>query len=152
MTKTFAHVGSAGKRLSSRVAVRLDYFFRDDVTVRYVRRRTDFLGVQFYFTDRYDGFDDDINELPDLFRANPISDLTQIPHMEAGVRGLEETRRVDLEQWMDSLGLDAVLYPAMADVGLWFAYGFYSLCALASFFFVLKFVQETKGKELEEMA
>ncbi|WP_315552869.1 amidase [Microbacterium aurum] len=67
--------------------------------------------------DRYTGFDDDINELPDLFRANPVTDLTTIPHMEAGVRGLEETRRVDLEQWMDSLGLDAVLYPAMADVG-----------------------------------
>jgi amidase len=67
--------------------------------------------------DRYDGFDDDINELPDLFRANPVTDLTQIPHMEAGVRGLEETRRIDLEQWMDSLGLDAIVYPAMADVG-----------------------------------
>ncbi|KHK99573.1 amidase [Microbacterium mangrovi] len=67
--------------------------------------------------DRYTGFDDDINELPDLFRANPVTDLTQIPHMEAGLRGLEETRRVDLEQWMESLGLDAVIYPAMADVG-----------------------------------
>lgn len=64
MTKTFAHVGSAGKRLSSRVAVRLDYFFRDDVTVRYVRRRTDFLGVQFYFTDRYDGFGLTGSDLP----------------------------------------------------------------------------------------
>lgn len=67
--------------------------------------------------DRYTGFDDDINELPDLFRANPVTDLTAIPHMEAGLRGLEETRRVDLEQWMDELGLDAVLYPAMADIG-----------------------------------
>jgi amidase len=67
--------------------------------------------------DRYTGFDDDINELPDLFRAHPVTDMTTIPHMAEGVRGLEETRRIDLEQWMDELGLDAVLYPAMADVG-----------------------------------
>ena len=43
--------------------------------------------------------------------------LTDIPHLEGGVRGLEETRRVDLEEWMDRLGLDAVLFPAAADVG-----------------------------------
>jgi len=30
---------------------------------------------------------------------------------------LEETRRRDLEQWMDALGLDAVVFPALADVG-----------------------------------
>ena len=35
----------------------------------------------------------------------------------SGARGLEETRRVDLEQWMDALGLDAVVFPAVADVG-----------------------------------
>ncbi|HWT33152.1 MAG TPA: amidase [Microbacterium sp.] len=67
--------------------------------------------------DRYTGFDDDINELPDLFRAHPVTDPTTIPHMAEGVRGLEETRRIDLEQWMDELGLDAIVYPAMADVG-----------------------------------
>ena len=67
--------------------------------------------------DRYDGFDDDINELPDLFREHPVTDMTTIPHMPEGVRGLEETRRIDLEEWMDRLGLDAVIYPAMADVG-----------------------------------
>ncbi len=31
--------------------------------------------------------------------------------------GLEETRRIDLEEWMDDLGLDAVVFPAVADVG-----------------------------------
>jgi amidase len=67
--------------------------------------------------DRYTGFDDDINELPDLFRAHPITDMTTIPHMAEGLRGLEETRRIDLEEWMDALGLDAIVYPAMADVG-----------------------------------
>ena len=67
--------------------------------------------------DRYTGFDDDINELPDLFRTHPITDLTTIPHMAEGLRGLEQTRRIDFEEWMDALGLDAIVYPAMADVG-----------------------------------
>jgi amidase len=67
--------------------------------------------------DRYAGFDDDINELPDLFRAHPVTDMTTIPHMAEGLRGLEETRRLDLEDWMSALGLDAVVFPAMADIG-----------------------------------
>jgi amidase len=33
-----------------------------------------------------------------------------------GLRGLEETRRIDLEEWMDAQGLDAVLFPTVADV------------------------------------
>lgn len=33
-----------------------------------------------------------------------------------GLRGLEQTRRIDLEEWMDRLGLDAVLFPTVADV------------------------------------
>jgi amidase len=40
-----------------------------------------------------------------------------MPELEQGLRGLEETRRIDLEQWMDDLGLDAVAFPAVADVG-----------------------------------
>jgi amidase len=67
--------------------------------------------------DRYDGFDDDIAEYPQYVRDHPVEDLTAIPHLEEGLRGLEETRRVDLEQWMDGLGLDAVVFPALADVG-----------------------------------
>ena len=31
------------------------------------------------------------------------------------------------------------------------AYGFYTICAVISIFFVMKFVHETKGKELEAM-
>jgi amidase len=66
---------------------------------------------------RYVGFDDDINNYPDFIRANPIESLTAIPDLEAGVHGLEKTRRVDLEEWLDGLGLDAVIFPAVADVG-----------------------------------
>ncbi|MYT37042.1 amidase [Streptomyces sp. SID8356] len=67
--------------------------------------------------DRYDGFDDTIGDYPRFARERPYASLTHMPHLEQGLRGLEETRRVDLEQWMDELGLDAVVFPAVADVG-----------------------------------
>ena len=67
--------------------------------------------------DRYDGFDDAIAAYPAHVRARPDRALTDVPHLEEGLRGLEETRRIDLEQWMDGLGLDAVVFPAAADVG-----------------------------------
>jgi len=46
-----------------------------------------------------------------------ITPWDQIPTLADGLRGLEQTRRVDLEEWMDRLGLDAVLFPTVADVG-----------------------------------
>ncbi|QIG39615.1 amidase [Microbacterium sp. 4R-513] len=68
--------------------------------------------------DRYTGFDDDIAEYPEWVRTHPgASPWTDMPELEGGLRGLEETRRVDLEEWMDGLGLDAVVFPAVADVG-----------------------------------
>lgn len=67
--------------------------------------------------DRYDGFDDQIADYPAHVRAHPIEHVTDIPHLADGVRGLEETRRVDLEDWMTGLRLDTVVFPAVADVG-----------------------------------
>jgi len=67
--------------------------------------------------DRYTGFDDDIATYPEQVRTHPYSSVTEIPELEAGLRGLVETRRVDLEEWMDGLALDAVVFPAVADVG-----------------------------------
>jgi amidase len=67
--------------------------------------------------DRYDGFDDDIAEYPAFLRDNPIDSFLGIPTIPEGVHALERTRRVDLEEWMDGLGLDAVIFPAVADVG-----------------------------------
>ncbi|GAA1549736.1 amidase [Brevibacterium picturae] len=67
--------------------------------------------------DRYTGFDDDIAEYPQLSKDRPYTSVNQIPDLEDGIRGLEVTRRIDLEEWMDANGLDAVVYPAMADVG-----------------------------------
>lgn len=46
-----------------------------------------------------------------------ITSWDQISTVPDGLRGLEQTRRLDLEAWMDTLGLDAVLFPTVADVG-----------------------------------
>jgi amidase len=67
--------------------------------------------------DRYTGFDDDIAMYPAQVAAHPHDSFTDIPQLEDGVRGLEATRRIDLEEWMSRLGLDAVIFPAVADVG-----------------------------------
>ena len=45
-----------------------------------------------------------------------ITPWDQISTVPDGLRGLEKTRRIDLEDWMDRLGLDAVLFPTVADV------------------------------------
>ncbi|MBC3948921.1 amidase [Pseudomonas folii] len=46
-----------------------------------------------------------------------ITPWNEIPSLPDGLRGLEQTRRIDLEDWMEGLGLDAVLFPTVADVG-----------------------------------
>ncbi|MFN3359600.1 MAG: amidase, partial [Pseudomonas sp.] len=46
-----------------------------------------------------------------------ITPWNEISTLPDGLRGLEQTRRIDLEDWMDTLGLDAVLFPTVADVG-----------------------------------
>jgi len=67
--------------------------------------------------DRYTGFDDDIADYPEWVRRHPDATWDDMPELESGVRGLEQTRAVDLEQWMHERGLDAVIFPAVADVG-----------------------------------
>jgi SP family sugar:H+ symporter-like MFS transporter len=42
-------------------------------------------------------------------------------------------------------------FPPLKDAGLGLAYGLYSTFAVLSLLFVLRFVRETKGVELEEM-
>lgn len=46
-----------------------------------------------------------------------ITPWNEISTLPDGLRGLEQTRRLDLEDWMSDLGLDAVLFPTVADVG-----------------------------------
>lgn len=68
--------------------------------------------------DRYGELDFDLAQYVTRAReVGVVEDVTTLPHLEGGLRGLEETRRVDLEEWMDDLGLDAVIFPAVADVG-----------------------------------
>ena len=53
-------------------------------------------------------------------------------------------------QWLANFAI-STSFPAMAAFSLWFAYGFYTLMALLSLFFVIRFVPETRHKELEDM-
>lgn len=53
-------------------------------------------------------------------------------------------------QWVANFFISTT-FPAFANIGLTFAYGFYAFFALLSFFFVYFKVAETKGKELEDM-
>ncbi len=50
-------------------------------------------------------------------RRDGIANPEDIPGIAEGIRGLERARELDLEQWMDANNLDAVVFPAVADVG-----------------------------------
>ena len=52
-------------------------------------------------------------------------------------------------QWLANWGI-TVTFPALREA-LGFAYGFYALCAVLSALFVWRWVEETKGKHLEDM-
>ena len=67
--------------------------------------------------DRAEGFGDDITGYPDFIREHPIGSYLDIPHVEEGLRGLEQTRKADYSTWMHRRGLDAVIFPTVADVG-----------------------------------
>ena len=56
-----------------------------------------------------------------------------------------------LFQWGTNFGITMTFPIMLAGIGLAGAYGFYTLCAAISIFFVLKFIHETKGVELEDM-
>lgn len=68
-------------------------------------------------SDRYFGFDDDIANYPEYARRHPVESFLDIPELKNGFRGLEAIRKVDLEDWMDRQNLDAVIFPAVADIG-----------------------------------
>jgi MFS transporter, SP family, sugar:H+ symporter len=56
-----------------------------------------------------------------------------------------------LFQWGANFVITITFPIMLAGIGLAGAYGFYTLCAVISVFFVAKYVYETKGKELEDM-
>jgi pimeloyl-ACP methyl ester carboxylesterase len=53
-------------------------------------------------------------------------------------------------QWLANFAITAS-FPALADLGLPFAYGLYAFFALLSLIFVQRAVRETRGLELEQM-
>ncbi len=54
-------------------------------------------------------------------------------------------------QWLSNFVISTT-FPALAELSLALAYGLYTTFALVSFYFVLKFVPQTTGKQLEDMA
>ncbi len=58
----------------------------------------------------------DLAEYVDRARAG-VTPWDRIPSIEAGMRGLEQTRQRDFEDWLTENSIDAVVFPAAADVG-----------------------------------
>lgn len=56
-----------------------------------------------------------------------------------------------LAQWLSNFAITMTFPIMLSDIGLAGAYGFYTLCAFLSIWFVVKMVPETRGIELEEM-
>ena len=67
--------------------------------------------------DRYGDFDFDLADYVARAQSDGITPLDEIPFLEQGLTGLERTRTVDLEEWLDAQGVDAIVFPAVADVG-----------------------------------
>ena len=66
--------------------------------------------------DRYGDADFDLAQYVERAKRG-VARLEHIPVIEEGLKGLEATRRVDFEDWLDANRLDAVVLPAVADVG-----------------------------------
>ena len=54
-------------------------------------------------------------------------------------------------QWIANFIVSTTFPPIVLNVGVGVAYGIYTFFATLSIFFVMRFVRETKGRELEEM-
>ena len=50
-------------------------------------------------------------------RTSGVPELESIPDIAEGVRGLDATRRLDWDDWLAAEGLDAIVFPAVADIG-----------------------------------
>lgn len=65
--------------------------------------------------DRYEG-GFDLADYVERAKSG-VMPFRDIPTLEEGLKGLEATRRIDFEDWLDAHGIDAVVLPAAADVG-----------------------------------
>lgn len=64
--------------------------------------------------DRYEGIPN-FGEYASAAQAG-VTPQNDIPHLADGLRGLEATRKLDLEDWLDAQGLDMLVFPAVADI------------------------------------
>lgn len=56
--------------------------------------------------------------IDEIVKVSPhVGSLTDIPDIAEALAGIENTRKVDFEDWLDAQGLDFVVFPANADVG-----------------------------------
>jgi amidase len=70
--------------------------------------------------DQYSEFDIDIRDYVYRARKDGIFDPFAGPKADlvrAGIEALEETRRVDLDEWLKLNGFDAAIFPTMTDIG-----------------------------------
>jgi amidase len=67
--------------------------------------------------DRYGEWDFDLADYVTRARRDGITPLGDIPLIRGGLEGLEKTRAIDFEDWLSELALDAIVFPAVADVG-----------------------------------
>ena len=65
--------------------------------------------------DRYDDIPD-WALYPESARRDRVLAPAEIPHLMAGLVGLEETRRIDFDDWLVENDLDGLVFPAVADV------------------------------------
>jgi hypothetical protein len=56
-----------------------------------------------------------------------------------------------LSQWLSNFAITMTFPLLLTNIGLGGSYGIYTFCAIISIVFIVKFIKETKGKELEEM-
>lgn len=54
-TKSYSYVYAGDDARMTRFAVRMDYLIRDDLILKYIGKKNDFIGVNYYFSDRYIG-------------------------------------------------------------------------------------------------
>ncbi|MHA3792793.1 amidase [Sphingomonas sp. YL-JM2C] len=69
-----------------------------------------------FLPDRYEGIPP-FSAFAEAAARDGVTPREEIAFLEEGLAGLERARRIDLEDWMTGLGLDAVVFPAVADIG-----------------------------------
>lgn len=72
--------------------------------------------VPVWITRARGGFD--WQRLAELVKQGLPSTYSDVPELDHLLRGLEEARRVDLEEWLDASRLDLVVFPAAGDIGM----------------------------------